>query len=217
MRGALQSQKPRRETEEEASNLNNSRRKQGGGGAGVIEDARRVAIRAGTILEAGPHPEAESLIVCKVDCGDVDEESGEPSEPRTVVAGLAGLIEFDDLIGRKIACVTNLKPAKMRGIESTAMLLAASDGGEGLDEVVDLLAVPDEVPNGELLSLEGKEASEPDAMMKSKGALKAFDRVKACLKSNENGEATYVNEGSTHRIMTSAGPATTSVKSAVIQ
>mmetsp|Transcript_5481 Transcript_5481/g.11572 ORF Transcript_5481/g.11572 Transcript_5481/m.11572 type:complete len:893 (-) Transcript_5481:36-2714(-) len=192
-------------------------KKRGGGGAGVIEDARRVAIRAGTILEAGPHPEAESLIVCKVDCGDADEGSGEPSEPRTVVAGLAGLIEFDDLIGRKIACVTNLKPAKMRGIESTAMLLAATDGGEGLDEVVDLLAVPDEVPNGELLSFEGKEASEPDAMMKSKGALKAFDRVKACLKSNENGEATYVNEESTHRIMTSAGPATTSVKSAVIQ
>lgn len=188
-----------------------------GGNAGVVEEALRVAIKAGTILEAGPHPEAESLILCKVDCGDVDEESGNPAEPRTVVAGLAGLIAFEDLIGRKIACVTNLKPAKMRGIESTAMLLAATDGGEGSDEVVDLLAIPDEVPNGELLSFEGKDASQPDPMMKSKGALKAFDRVKACLKSNENGEATYVNEGFTHRLMTSAGPVTTSVKSAEIQ
>ena len=97
------------------------------------------------------------------------------------------------------------------------MLLAATDGGKGSNEVVDLLSVPSAVPNGELLSFEGKEASEPDAMMKSKGALKAFDRVKACLKSNEKGEATYVNEGSSHRIMTSAGPATTSVKSASIQ
>lgn len=189
----------------------------GRGGAGVAEEPLRVAIKAGTILEAGPHPEAESLIVCKVDCGDIDEESGNQAEPRTVVAGLAGLIAFEDLIGRKIACVTNLKPAKMRGIESTAMLLAATDGGEGPDEVVDLLAIPDEVPNGELLSFEGKDVSQPDPMMKSKGALKAFDRVKACLKSNENGEATYVNEGSTHRLMTSAGPVTTSVKSAEIQ
>lgn len=189
----------------------------GGGGAGAVEEPLRVAIKAGTILEAGPHPEAESLIVCKVDCGDVDEETGNASEPRTVVAGLAGLIAFDDLIGRKIACVTNLKPAKMRGIESTAMLLAATDGGEGPDEVVDLLAIPDEVPNGELLSFEGKGCSQPDPMMKSKGALKAFDRVKACLKSNGSGEATYVNEGSTHRLMTSAGPVTTTVKSAEIQ
>merc|ERR1712038_2044510 len=98
-------------------------------------------------------------IVCSMECGD--------EEPRTVVAGLGGKIPFEDLIGKKVACVTNLKPAKMRGIESTAMLLAASDGNEGDNEKVELLSIPESVPNGELLSFEGKGESQPDAMMKS--------------------------------------------------
>jgi len=202
---------------EKEGNQKQQKQKGGGGGAGVVEDARRIALRAATILEAGPHPEADSLIVCKVDCGDTTEE-GEPAEPRTVVAGLAGKIPFDALVGRKIVCLTNLKPAKMRGIESEAMLLAASDGNDGEHEKVELLDVPDSVPNGELLSFEGKEPSDPDAMLKSKGAVKVWDRVKAGLRSNEEGEATFVDEGKIHRIMSSAGPVkTASLKDSVIQ
>uniref|UniRef100_A0A7S2VYJ3 glutamine--tRNA ligase n=2 Tax=Eucampia antarctica TaxID=49252 RepID=A0A7S2VYJ3_9STRA len=179
---------------------------------GVIEDVRRVAIRAGTILDIKAHPDAGNLIVCEVDCGDEDNKK------RTVVAGLTGKVEFEDLIGKKVACVTNLKPAKMRGIESTAMLLVASDGGEGQSEQVELLSIPDAVPNGELISFEGKELSEPDTMMKSKGALKAFDRVKVCLKTNENAEGSYFQDGKEHRMMTSAGPVKTEkLKGAVIQ
>mmetsp|Transcript_37578 Transcript_37578/g.91182 ORF Transcript_37578/g.91182 Transcript_37578/m.91182 type:complete len:842 (-) Transcript_37578:1404-3929(-) len=188
----------------------------GGGGGGVVEDERRVAFRAATVLEAGPHPEADSLLVCKVDCGDLAED-GSP-EPRTVVAGLAQKIAIDDLVGKHIVAVTNLKPAKMRGIESTAMLLAASDGKEGDDEKVELLIVPDDVPNGELLSWEDKEASEPDGLMKSKGALKAFDRVKAALRTSSDGEATWTSGDSTHRLMSSHGPVkATSLKDTVIQ
>lgn len=165
----------------------------------VVEEVHRVAVRAGTILEAGSHPDADSLIVCKVDCGD---ESG---ELRTVVAGLGGKMPIEALINKKVACVTNLKPAKMRGIESTAMLLAASDGVEGGDEKVELLDIPDTVPNGELLSFDGKGPSEPDSMMKSKGALKAFDRVKSCLHVNSKGEATYKNGDSEHKMLSSGG------------
>ncbi|VEU35128.1 unnamed protein product [Pseudo-nitzschia multistriata] len=184
---------------------------------GPVEDIRRVAFRAATIMEAGPHPEADALLVCKADCGDKAED-GSP-DYRTVVAGLAGKIPVEEMIGKKIVAVTNLKPAKMRGIESTAMFLAASDGVEGDDEKVELLNVPSEVPNGELLSLDGMETSEPDAMMKSKGALKAFDRAKAGLKANSDGEAMWADEKeSSHRLMTSAGPVTTSsLKDAVIQ
>lgn len=170
-----------------------------------VEDIRRVSLRAATILSAEPHPEADSLLVCSVDCGDVSED-GTP-EPRTVVAGLAGKVSMDEFIGSKVVAVTNLKPAKMRGIESTAMLLAASDGKEGDDEVVELLQVPESVPNGELISFDGKEPSEPDPMMKSKGALKAFDRAKAGLRANESGEAVHVVDGgSEHRMMTTGGP-----------
>lgn len=181
--------------------------KKRGGGEGQtkpLEDIKRVALRAGTILEARQHPEADSLIVCKVDVGDVDE-TGTPS-PRTVVAGLAQL-DFDALTNRKVVVLANLKPAKMRGIESHAMLLAASDD----KDTVELVDVPDSVPNGELLSFEGKELGEPDAMLKSKGALKVWDRVKAKLRVNGSGEAMYTEEDSTVRLInSSAGPVTVS-------
>jgi glutaminyl-tRNA synthetase len=170
-----------------------------------VEDIRRVSLRAATILSADPHPEADSLLVLKVDCGDLSETDGSP-EPRTVVAGLAGKVSMEDIVGRRVVAVTNLKPAKMRGIESTAMLLAASDGKEGDDEVVELLQVPDAVPNGELISFEGKEANEPDPMMKSKGALKAFERAKAGLRANGSGEAIFNDEDKEHRMITSGGP-----------
>ena len=176
-----------------------------GSNAAVIEDARRVALRVATIIEAGSHPEADSLIVCKLDCGDLNE-TGDPDEPRTVVAGLAGKIPLDKLINRKVVCISNLKPAKMRGIESAAMLLAASDGSEMNDEIVELLDVPDSVPNGELLYFENMEPSKPDAMLKSKGAMKVWDRVKSKLRVNENGEATYQDDGVVRKLMTSAGP-----------
>jgi EMAP domain len=166
----------------------------------VLEDIRRVAIRAATILEAEQHPDAENLVVCRVDCGDED------SDPRVVVASLGGKIMLEDLVNKKVACVTNLKPAKMRGIESTAMLLAASNGAEGTENIIELLEIPDSVPNGELLYFDSKERPEPDTMMKSKGALKAFDRVKSCLKVNSGGHAIFCDDGIEHAMLSSAGP-----------
>ena len=186
----------------------NGTRQSASGGADVVEDLRRPALRAVTIIDVGPHPEADSLLLLKVDCGDV----GGTMEPRTVVAGLAGKIAINDLIGKKVVAVTNLKPAKMRGIESYAMLLAASDGKDE-NEKVELLSVPDSVPNGELISFDGKEPSEPDEMMKSKGALKVWDRVKAGLQTNSEGEAVYASEGQSFRMMTSGGP----IKAASLQ
>ena len=173
-------------------------------GAGTVEDVRRVAFRAATVLSAEPHPEADNLLVCKVDCGDAAENGG-ATEPRTVVAGLADKIPTDELVGRRVVAVTNLKPAKMRGIESMAMLLAASNE----DDQVDLVSVLESVPNGELLSFEGKETSEPDAMLKSKGAQKVWERVKSSLRASDSGEALYLQDGKAHRMMTSQGPAKT--------
>lgn len=180
-----------------------------------VEDVRRVALRATKILSAEPHPEAENLVVCSVDCGDVADD-GSP-EPRTVVAGLNGKIPLEELIGRTVVAVTNLKPAKMRGIESTAMLLAASTG-EGEDEVVELLRVPENVQIGDLVRFEGKDASSPDPMMKSKGALKAFERAKEGFRVNTDGCAVYEIDGQQHA-MTIGGHTikTDSLKDVTIQ
>jgi glutaminyl-tRNA synthetase len=168
-----------------------------------LEDVLRVSLRAGTILEATTHPDADTLWVFKVDVGD------DNGEYRTVVTGLGGRYENDakksnevlsSLLGRKVAFVTNLKPAKMRGIESFAMILAASN-----DDKVELLDVPKDVPNGELLCFDGKGMSQPDDMMKSKGALKAFDRFKECLYVNEDGNVVYRSDDKDYNLISSGG------------
>jgi glutaminyl-tRNA synthetase len=202
---------------EKADKKNVSQRNRGGGvtskgtsdesqsGSEMIEGIRRVAIRAAKIVSVEPHPDAESLIVCQVDCGDTP--AADSPGTRTVVVGLAGKIRAEQLVGRKVLAITNLKPAKMRGIESTAMLLAASNGMEETDEIVELLEVSDAVPVGELAFFEEKEPPLPDTMLKSKGALKAWELAKAKLRVNQHGEAVYLDEsGSSHRILTSYGP-----------
>lgn len=189
--------------------LATTKRNRGGAGAKSAsnksnqpaEDILRVAFRAATILTADKHPEAESLLVLQVDCGDKSED-GEPLPPRTVVAGLANEISPEELIQRKVVVVTNLKPARMRGIESTAMILAASDEQQ---DAVELLDVPESTPNGSLLQFEGKVESKPDAMLKSKGALKAWERAKACLRVNADGEVLYRNESGNYKMMTDGG------------
>ena len=64
------------------------------------------------------HPDADSLYLETIDFGE--------EKPRTVVSGLAGLVPLESLQDRMVVCLCNLKPQKMRGIESCAMLLCAS-------------------------------------------------------------------------------------------
>ncbi len=71
-----------------------------------------------TIKHAEPHPNADRLMVLKIDLG---------SEERQLVAGIKGHYAAVDLIGRQIVVVANLELAKLRGIESQGMLLAATD------------------------------------------------------------------------------------------
>ena len=167
----------------------------------AAEDILRVAFKASKVLSVSPHPEADSLLVCTVDCGDktVDGDVA----PLTVVAGLAGKVSKEELVGQKVVAVTNLKPAKMRGIESQALLLAAFEAGES--EKLELLQVPDSVPNGELLRFEGKASPQPDGMLKSKGALKAWERAKACLRTSRDGIVQYIDQES-FGMVSSGGP-----------
>lgn len=88
----------------------------------IVEDTispAKLDIRVGKIIEIQKHPDADSLYVSKIDVGD-------SSGPRTVVSGLAKLIPQNELEGRLVVTLCNLKPAKMRGVESQAMVLCAS-------------------------------------------------------------------------------------------
>jgi methionine--tRNA ligase beta chain len=84
----------------------------------TIDEFRRMDIRIARILEAETVKGSRNLIKLKVDAG----------EERTLVAGLAGHYKPEELVGREIAMIVNLKPAKIFGIESRGMLLAAVDG-----------------------------------------------------------------------------------------
>ena len=88
----------------------------------AYEDFTKLNLVVGKIIEANDHPNADKLLVFKVDIG---------SEIRTIVSGIKKWYKAEDLIGKNVIVVKNLAPRKMRGIESQGMLLAA-DFGEDL-------------------------------------------------------------------------------------
>ena len=85
-----------------------------------IEDFRKVQLRVATIKSAEPHPNADRLMVLQVDLGD---------EQRQICAGIRGQYAPEELVGKQIVVVANLETAKLRGLDSEGMLLAASDDG----------------------------------------------------------------------------------------
>jgi methionyl-tRNA synthetase len=80
---------------------------------------QQVDLRVGTVLHAEPVPRSKKLLKLKVDVG----------EKRTIVAGIAESYQPEDLIGKQLAIVANLKPAKLMGILSQGMVLTAADKG----------------------------------------------------------------------------------------
>jgi len=117
------------------------------GGLGVDAAWAKVGIRVGKIVSVGPHPGADSLFVCKVDIGE--------AEPRPVCAGLRKYYDADQLNGRLICTITNLKPSKLKGELSAAMILAGSHDGQ-----VKLLEPPANSQVGDAIFLEGEKPSE---------------------------------------------------------
>lgn len=100
----------------------------------TIEDFAKLDLRVARVVAAEPHPNADRLIKIQVELGE---------ERRQIVAGIARQYRPEDLVGRFIVVVANLKPAVLRGEPSQGMLLAASSGG-----VISILTPDREVPPG---------------------------------------------------------------------
>ncbi|XP_026202630.1 tyrosine--tRNA ligase, cytoplasmic [Anabas testudineus] len=136
--------------------------KTGGGGGGGGEDDElvpsRLDIRVGKIVSVEKHPDADSLYLEKIDVGE--------AEARTVVSGLVAYISQEDLQDRSVLVLCNLKPQKMRGIESQAMLLCASV--EGDPRRVEPLDPPEGSSPGERVFVEGYETGKPDERLNPK-------------------------------------------------
>ena len=100
-----------------------------------IDEFMKVELRVAKVLEAEAVPKSKKLLKLRIDVG---------TEQRTIVAGIAEAYQPDQLVGRSIVIVANLKPAKLMGIESNGMVLAASvEGGPP-----NLLAVDPSMPPG---------------------------------------------------------------------
>ncbi len=84
-----------------------------------FNDVMNVVLKVGKVLEAEKVAKSEKLLKLKVDVGE--------EQPRQIVAGIAKHYEPEALVGRLVTIVANLKPAKLMGIESQGMILAASD------------------------------------------------------------------------------------------
>ncbi len=100
----------------------------------TVDDFAKLEFKVGTIVKCEPHPKADRLLVEQIDLGD---------EVRQVVSGIAKYYKPEDLVGKQVVVVTNLKPVKLRGVESNGMILCATD-----DKDLSFVTVEKEMPNG---------------------------------------------------------------------
>ena len=99
-----------------------------------IDDFMKVELRVAQVIEAEPVKKADKLLKLQLDLG---------YEKRQVVSGIAQYYKPEELVGRKVICVTNLKPVKLRGELSQGMILAGSEDGK-----LALASVDESLPNG---------------------------------------------------------------------
>jgi len=138
-------------------------------------DIGRLDMRVGHIRKASKHPDADSLYVEEIDLGE--------EKPRTVISGLVKFIPEEEMQDRMAIILCNLKPSKMRGIMSEAMVMCAST-----PEKVEILAPPAGSKPGDLVQVEGY-ARNPDAQLNPKK--KIFEACAPDLKVNDSKQATY--------------------------
>ena len=100
-----------------------------------IDDFARVELQVAEVIGAEKVPKTDKLLALRLRTGDAE---------RTVVSGIAEHYAAEELVGRKLVVVANLKPAKLRGITSEGMILAAEDA----DGRLALAEVPREFPSG---------------------------------------------------------------------
>lgn len=138
-------------------------------------DFGRLDFRVGKIVEVSKHPDAESLYLEKIDCGE--------AQPRTVVSGLVKFVPIEEMQNRMVVVMCNLKPAKMRGVTSEAMVMCAST-----PEKVEVLSPPPTAVPGDLVHCDGY-VRNPEPQLNPKK--KVFETCAPDLTTNDSLQACY--------------------------
>ena len=96
--------------------------------------AEKVTLRVSRIAEIEKHPNGDKLYILQLDTGS--------EEPTTIVSSIVPFYKEEELLGRNIVLVQNLKPANFRGVRSRGMLLAASDKEAEFHETCEVIFRP---------------------------------------------------------------------------
>ncbi|XP_022912822.2 tyrosine--tRNA ligase, cytoplasmic [Onthophagus taurus] len=133
----------------------------------------RLDIRVGKIVEVSRHPDADALYIEKIDLGE--------EHPRTIVSGLVNFVPIEKMENRMVVVLCNLKPAKMRGVESKGMVLCAS---RDEPKEVEPLIPPQNAVVGERIFVENYEDGTPDDVLNPKK--KIWEKLQVDLKTNSD-------------------------------
>ncbi|XP_063740127.1 aminoacyl tRNA synthase complex-interacting multifunctional protein 1a [Eleginops maclovinus] len=138
-------------------------------------DVSRLDMRVGRIITAEKHPDADSLYVEQVDVGE--------AVPRTVVSGLVKHIPLEQMQNRMAVLMCNLKPAKMRGVVSQAMVMCASS-----PDKVEILDPPSGAVPGDRVTFQAF-PGDPDKELNPKK--KVWEQIQPDLRTDDQCVATY--------------------------
>merc|ERR1711976_100578 len=133
----------------------------------------RLNIKVGKIIEVSKHPEAEALYIEKIDLGE--------EKPRTIVSGLVNFVPIEEMRDRMVVVLCNLKPAKLKGIESFGMVLCASRDDP---KEVEPLSPPEGSNAGDKCFIEGFETGDPDEQLNPKK--KVWEKLAEGFKTSDD-------------------------------
>ncbi|KAJ3450368.1 aminoacyl tRNA synthase complex-interacting multifunctional protein [Anaeramoeba flamelloides] len=137
-----------------------------------------VNLQVGKIIKVENHPNADSLLIETIDFGE--------EEPRQVVSGIRKFFKHEELVGKLIVCITNLKKSKLRQVWSYAMILAASNSDHTQVEIIE---PPQGSKVGERVLIGDLITTEPDRLLNPKR--KYWRTLQMGLKTNESAVATF--------------------------
>ncbi|KAM4900133.1 aminoacyl tRNA synthase complex-interacting multifunctional protein 1 isoform 2-T2 [Sylvia borin] len=175
IKGEDEEKKKKEKVEKKGEKKEKKQQPAAGGSDAKPVDVSRLDLRVGCIITAEKHPDADTLYVEQVDVGE--------ASPRTVVSGLVKHVPLDKMQNRMAILLCNLKPAKMRGVVSQAMVMCASS-----PEKVEILAPPPGAVPGDRITFEGY-PGDPEKELNPKK--KMWEQIQPDLHTNDQCVATY--------------------------
>ena len=167
--------------------------------AAVNEDVSCLDIRVGRVERAWEHPEADKLWAEIISFGDLGE--------RQVCSGLRAFKTKEQMEGARVCVVVNVKPGKLRNMQSDGLVLCTSNADH---TAVDFVIPPEGAAIGERITFAGHEGEAEEVLVPKK---KQLETVGEFLKTNADGVACYKGVP----FMTTAGPCTSSLKDCFIK